>query len=130
MAAIAILVAVVLFAADTPKKSTISYVQKNQAELEEYAAGFSIANGSYNGWDVSSWGNDMLEFTVGGSGFGSSTSYYGFYYSPIDVPLGFQGTDVDFVEDKDGWRWEEENGDNWNYTEKITDKWYWFEMHF
>ena len=57
-------------------------------------------------------------------------TYKGFYYSPENQPLGFQGTDMDFIEDGQGWRWKEEDGDNWDYTEKIMDKWYFFEMHF
>lgn len=40
----------------------------------------------------------MVDFWCSGSGLGSATSYSGFYYSPKDIPLGFQGADMDFVE--------------------------------
>lgn len=74
--------------------------------------------------------NKMIEFTCKSAGFVAGSSYYGFYFSPKDVPLGFEGTQMAFVEDGLGWKFEEADGDNWDYTEKIVDHWYYFEMHF
>ncbi len=71
-----------------------------------------------------------LSFLTRGKGFGSQMTYEVVYYSPNDTPLGFQGTDAEFVPHESGWMWQEEHGDNWEYTEKITDHWYWFELYF
>lgn len=71
-----------------------------------------------------------LEFRCGGAGFVPSASYYGFYYAPDAVPIGFQGAPAALVPDGAGWRWHEADGDNWYYTEPVFDHWYVYEMHF
>ena len=63
--------------------------------------------------------------------FGSSLlhgrQYYGCYYSPDDVPLGFQNTAVTLVPDgADCWTWRAE-GDNRGMTKKLTNNWYYYE---
>lgn len=48
---------------------------------------------------ASVWGQDsraFVEFTCGGWGLGSSTSYYGVYYSPSG-PQPFQGAEVELL---------------------------------
>jgi hypothetical protein len=62
----------------------------------------------------------MVDFWCGGYGLGSSTSYSGFYYSPDDIPLGFQGTAMDLVKYDSGWKYKELDSDNQYYTEKIS----------
>ena len=112
------------------------YVQKNYDELTQFAVEaledpYDLKARTYNGWIVSCIpSTSVVEFTVRGFGIGPSTEYEGFYYSPDDVPLGFQGTDVELTEVDDRWQWAEEYGDNWGYTEKIVEHWYWFEAHF
>lgn len=112
------------------------YVKQSHVGLEQFAENRLKENDNteqkkYHGWDVSSYDTtNMVEFIVSDFGIGSSTTYKGFYYSPDDEPLGFQGTDVDWQPEGDGWKWKESEGDNFEYTEKIMDKWYWFEMHF
>ena len=94
------------------KEGVINYVQANQAALEPFAFG-------------------LLEYPVGETRYnGSSTAYEGFYYSEDDRPIGFQGTELDFVQDGTGWSWKEEDGDNCEHIEKITAHWYWFRMSF
>lgn len=117
------------------EQAAIKLVQKNRAELEALVESI-ISTGtvqnptSLKGYQITYWENrNMVEFTKG-SGFGASTVYHGFYYSPLDIPLGFQGTSVEFSQEEDSWVWREENGDNWERTKKIADHWYWFEMHF
>ena len=56
--------------------------------------------------------------------------YSGFYYSADGVPVGFQGTAVDFEEWGNGWYWREINGDNWMYTEHIIGNWFWVESSY
>jgi len=136
-AGLLVLISVFVFVYNKDVKPTvINYVLRNSEELVQYAESV-IENNSYNstaeynGWDVSYWAeSNMVEFLVKGSGFGSATTYEGFYYSPNDKPIGFQGTDVDFTKENTGWRWKDGNGDNWNYTEKIIDRWYWFKVGF
>lgn len=71
-----------------------------------------------------------IEFLLTASGLVPSSSYYGCYYSPDDVPLAFQDMRVKLVEDgHDRWVWSEK-GDNRGATSKIRDKWYYFEASF
>ena len=118
------------------KAATIDYVQKNNMELSQFTEDIISSDGrndglTYNGWNVSYWEETgIVEFLVKARGLGSQTSYEGFYFSPDDKPMGFQGAEIEFKEDNAGWRWEESGGDNWNYTERIMENWYWYEMHF
>ena len=86
---------------------------------------------TYGNFDVTYWATaNMVEFVSQKSGLGSSNTYEGFYYSPYDQLIGFQGNQVEFIEHQSGWIWNEVEGDNWEYIEKITEHWYWFEIHF
>ena len=72
----------------------------------------------------------MIEFMLGGRGLVPSSTYYGCYYSPDDVPLAFQDMDVKLTQDgHDYWVWTEQ-GDNHGATAKIRDKWYYYEASF
>ena len=127
-----------LYAAALHKHSTkegvINYVQANQAALEPFVFDLledPVGETRYNGWQVNCYQDaGMVEFITKGTGIGSSTAYEGFYYSEDDRPIGFQGTELDFVRDGTGWSWREENGDNHEQIEKITAHWYWFRMSF
>lgn len=71
--------------------------------------------------------HNMVEFMIDGDGVIPPAQYYGFYYSPDDVPLAFQNVKVPLTEYKENeWEWTEE-GDNHGITKKITDCWYYFE---
>ena len=74
--------------------------------------------------------HDMIQFTLGGRGLVPSSTYYGCYYSPDDVPLAFQSMDVKLTQNgHDYWFWTEA-GDNRGATSKIRDCWYYFEASF
>lgn len=112
-----------------------NYIRKNADELTDYADKTietrPTQSSRYHGWEVSYYDTtDMVQFLVFGWGLAPSTKYRGFFYSPDDIPLGFQGTTVEFEPSGNGWVWEEEQGDNRQYVEKIVDCWYWFEMEF
>ena len=117
-------------------KSTItSYVQNNKSDLEQYVKEIGTDSTSitdvYNHWNVSYYPiSGMVEFLVSTSGFGSSGKYSGFYYSPEDIPMGYQEQPLDLQEHASGWQWNEPNGDNHYDTERIAANWYWFEMTF
>ena len=77
------------------------------------------------------WGQGtqaFVEFTWGGWGLGSSTSYYGVYYSPSG-PQPFQGAGVELTPQEDGWAWQGE-GDNQGFTRPLGGDFYYFEAHF
>ena len=71
---------------------------------------------------------DYVEFTWGGWGLGSSTSYYGVYYSPSG-PQPFQGAEVELIPQENGWAWQGE-GDNQGFTKALEENFYYFEAHF
>lgn len=76
-----------------------------------------------NSWDGS---HPMTEFLI--MSYGST--YYGCYYSPGDVPLAFQNTDVELIQQgRDCWKWNGE-GDNHGETSKIMEYWYFFKASF
>lgn len=124
------------------KGYAVHYVRTHSAELTEYArqviADRPIKELRYqNGWTVNYYADapavpaaEIVEFAIGSSGFGSAASYTGFYYSPEDVPLGFQGAVLDLTESARGWTWQEETGDNRQTIEKICENWYWYEARF
>ena len=137
-AGIAVLLAVVVAVSSLSggEGNTKRFVKNNAAELTQYVETMlqTTSDGEqdmYDGYEVTCWpSTSMVEFIASGKGLTPSAVYEGFYYSPQDIPLGFQGTQAEFTADGDGWTWEEPGGDNWEYTEKIQDQWYWFEMHF
>lgn len=76
---------------------------------------------------VFSGDHEMVEFVIDGDWIIPPAQYYGFYYSPDDVPLAFQNVKVPLTEYKENeWEWKEE-GDNHGVTKKITEGWYYFE---
>lgn len=118
------------------KQVILQYVLKNHIELEKYANTLvresnSDTTAEYNNWDVYYWhASNLVEFVVDKTGLVTNSKYSGFYYSPSDMPLGFQGNAVVFCEHGSGWIWTEKSGDNREYTERIRKNWFWFEMHF
>ena len=74
--------------------------------------------------------DDIIDFSCGGAGIGSSTSYYGFYYSEKDNLTATWCCGGNVVQEGKGWSWEEPDGDNSYYTEKIRDHFYYYEAHF
>lgn len=71
----------------------------------------------------------FISFDCGGKGFGSVMTYYGFYYTQDDLPIGWGGEDVDLAQNSTGWTLKEsEDSDNIYYTERITDNWFYYEM--
>lgn len=130
-----ILFFVMEFRSTHEKSSVWKYVEANELELENIARKLIEANDtgplSYNNWKVSYWENaDVVQFLVSEIGFGGSSACQGFYYSPTDQIVGFQGAYLDFIKEDDLWKWHEKNGDNFASVEKIRAHWYWFEMHF
>lgn len=77
---------------------------------------------------VNSWDGEhpMTEFIITSWG----NTYYGCYYSPDDVPLAFQNTDMPLTQNgHDCWEWIAE-GDNHGSTSKLIEHWYYFSASF
>lgn len=118
------------------KHNVVKYVKNNNEELTATAENIieeNIAvNAEYNSWRVDYYiksDTPVVEFTVSSLGIVPSSRYKGFYYSPDDVPIGYQGVKTELLQN--GSRWEYSyGGDNTGFTEKICDNWYWFEMKF
>ncbi len=88
-------------------------------------------------WNVNVWtkegAEDVLvaDFTTGGWGLGSSTRYWGVYYTTDGQPAGFQGTDMELTEDASGqYFWREPGGDNSYQTWQLGEGWYGYLMEF
>ena len=118
------------------KHNVVRYVKNNNVELTATAENIIenniTVNAEYNSWLVDYYiksDTPVVEFTVSSFGIVPYSCYKGFYYSPDDVPIGYQGVKTEFLQN--GSRWEYSyGGDNTGFTEKICDNWYWFEMSF
>jgi len=79
---------------------------------------------------------DVIDVYCGGTGIGSATSYYGFYYSVDDLPKDawcgskFGRALDELIPDGKGFAIKNSNDDNYYYTEKIRDNFYYYEAHF
>lgn len=76
-----------------------------------------------------------VSFYCGGTGIGSATNYYGFYYSFDGLPKDYWcgtsfGSPGMLKPDGDGFSIKNSNDDDYYYTEKITDNFYYYEAHF
>lgn len=113
-----------------PEKKSKEFVERNANSFSEFLDSGQSIPSTWDGQTVDVWNGEhvMYEFILG---FGmGNRQYWGVYYSPDDVPLSFQNTDVPLSTNGDGiWTWQTE-GDNHGTTKKITDKWYYFEASF
>jgi hypothetical protein len=78
-----------------------------------------------------------IDFSCGGSGFGSETSYWGFYYSESDDLSALcpaSSYKQELRKSGNGYVWEEfwqnPRGDNTYYVEPIVDHFYYYELTF
>ncbi len=83
--------------------------------------------------DIDNTDEDVVDFSCGGFGVGSGTSYVGFYYTPNNdmyavwcAPSG-PGR---LKPAGNGFEWRELNGDNRYYTEHICGNFYYYEASF
>ena len=134
--AIAVLIVAVGCVYSIPKLRVNLFVHSYHELFEESLAdsdaihiGVPAEDAVLLGYDaVNGWKGDhpMVEFVIMSYG----DTYYGCYYSPDDVPLAFQNTDVELTQDGHAyWDWEAE-GDNHGSTSKIMERWYYFEASF
>ena len=114
----------------TPEKRVARYVASHQEELQSsmdayFHRGQPLSHDgalpAVNHWPGQHPMVECILFT--GSG------YYGFYYSPDDVPLAFQNSPVPLAEASTGWQWQGE-GDDHGSTRRLSPHWYYFEAYF
>ena len=81
--------------------------------------------------NVDIW-EEYVDIQCGGAGFGSSTHYYGIFYSEKDdlcaVRLGAPGDQL--KEHENGFLYIEEDGDNRYYVEPLGNHYFYYEAHF
>lgn len=125
-----LLVMAVVFS--NPKIRTIMFIHSYHELIEESLVvghGVPADEAVFWGYEiVNSWDKEhkMTEFIISTKG----DTYYGCYYSPDDVPLAFQNTEAELVQNgHDYWEWKAE-GDNHGSTSKIMECWYYFEASF
>ncbi|MBE5880372.1 MAG: hypothetical protein E7288_10435 [Lachnospiraceae bacterium] len=72
----------------------------------------------------------VVDFFVTGYGLAPSGGYYGFYYSPEDLPMMYMDEMAKLTEyEPDAWTWQGV-GDNDGVIKKIADCWYYYEATF
>lgn len=75
----------------------------------------------------------VVDFSCGGAGVGSGTSYVGFYYSPENDMAAVWCAPPSasaLTPSGNGFVWQEPNGDNRYYTEHICGDFYYYEASF
>jgi hypothetical protein len=116
------------------KSDIFEFVCENEEELLK-----AIDEGNFSAFENQGFiqtidtNDTVVDFSCGGAGIGSSTSYVGFYYTanndmtavwcapPPDTPL---------IPSGDGFSWPETQGDNWYYTQHICGNFYYYEASF
>ena len=117
----------------TEKSDIISLYQKNE-EIFLLAAengDYSAVEGIKGVQKVLVW-DTYIDIQCGGAGFGSSTHYYGIFYSADDnlCAIDVAGPKDKLIEHCDGYLYQEESGDNRYYVESLGNHFYYYEAHF
>jgi len=124
-----------LFSDNLSKKQIFSLVNKNHELLNECIGSNDFSEiKQLKGVKEVTFENGVLDIYCGGSGFGSATNYYGFYYSPSNKPLvvwcGHISENNSLLPDGKGYSLKKPNDDNWYYTERIRENFFYYESHF
>lgn len=76
---------------------------------------------------------NIVDFSCGGAGVGSGTSYVGFYYTATNDMTAVwcaPSSASSLTPSGNGFEWKEANGDNMYYTEHICGNFYYYEASF
>lgn len=122
----------------TEKERILRYVRKHEGLLLRYIAKKDdaiIANQAII--KQIRMRHACIEFSCGGSGFGSETSYWGFYYSVSDdlsALCPVSSSEQELRKSGEGYYWKESwqdpRGDNTYYVEPIVGHFYYYEISF
>ena len=72
----------------------------------------------------------FVGYACGGSGFASSTAYWGFYYSADDDMTRIWCAGEPLVPFQNGYTYHQPDGDDCYYTEPITDHFFYYEAYY
>ena len=73
--------------------------------------------------------NEIVQYTVKAFGLPSAGAYYGFYYSPNDVPAAFQNVHCTLKEEGENhWSWSNDGASGITY--KISENFYYYKAKF
>lgn len=119
----------------TSKESVVNLYTKNEALFIDAASRNSFSDlEKINGVQKVLVRDDHVDIQCGGSGFGSSTHYYGIFFSEDDnicaVDVAGAGSRDELVEDGNGYRYKQSDGDNEYYVEPLGNHYFYYEAHF
>lgn len=119
----------------TSKESIVNLYAKNEALFIDAASDGSFSDLEKITGVQSVYVFDEYEYVdiqCGGSGFGSSTHYYGIFYSETDnlCAIDVAGPRDELVEDGSGYRYKQSDGDNEYYVEPLGNHYFYYEAHF
>lgn len=117
-----------------PERKIRNFINENSKELVTIAESYLNSDTTiktYKGVKVEnvfSRNNDIVQFYYDGKGIAPASKYYGFYYSPDDVPAAYQNMNYNltYVSD-DEWKWSEDGTDNGGRTIRIMENWFYYE---
>lgn len=118
----------------TDKDEIFTFVSENEDALLT-----AISNNDFSGFENQGFikeidaDDTVVEFSCGGAGIGSETSYVGFYYTPNNDMAAVWGAPASaelLTPSGDGFVWQEQHGDNRYYTEHICGNFYYYEASF
>lgn len=123
-----------------PERKIIHFVNTNEEALKELALDYLSGEKYYLGEPVfcknvemkgvKNGDHPIVEFYHSGFGIAPSGVYYGFYYSPDNVPVAI--LDYDSLLKPSGyeeWMWSGA-GDNGGMTKRIKENWFYYEAWF
>ncbi|MBP3478023.1 MAG: hypothetical protein J6K03_00885 [Oscillospiraceae bacterium] len=117
----------------TDKNDIVSLFRKNeQTFLQAANSGDYSAVGRISGVQKVYASETYVDIQCGGAGLGSSTHYYGIFYSADDdlSAVDVAGPRDKLVEYDDGYLYQEDGGDNRYYVEPLGNHFYYYEAHF
>ena len=116
------------------KDEVFDFVSENEEELLK-----AIETGDFSAFENQGFIKDIdpdetvVDFSCGGAGVGSGTSYVGFYYTASNDMAAVwcaPSSASSLVTSGDGYKWQEQDGDNRYYTEHICGNFYYYEASF
>ena len=125
----------VLMSDDSADKDEVfAFVQENEAALLK-----AIEDKDFSAYENKGFIKKIdcdihvVDFSCGGAGVGSGTSYVGFFYTADDDMAAVwcaPYSEASLEPSGSGFAWQEENGDNRYYTEHICGHFYYYEASF
>ncbi len=119
-----------------PEQRIKNFINQNKTDLTTIAESYlnsDTAIKTYKGITIEQvfrGENDIVQFYYGGVGIVPASKYYGFYYSPNDLPAVYQNANynLSFVSNNE-WKWTD-GTDNGGITKKLMKNWFYYEAWF